>query len=119
MAKTQPKLPSWATWAETERPTILVNVDEVYPMYLGLLKLEPTNYNVGVVRFCITRDLADLMAGAPVIIRFQPSSAEAKENWQVANLEGGEAEYDAGLKAGYRYRKALNKVRAAAALSAE
>ena len=129
MATEKPKLPSWARWGEGDRPTVLLDVDEVYPMYLKLTGLKKDNFGVGVARMCATRDIADL-CGFPIIIRFQPSSPEDKSAWSLAALaapeEDGtvdlvkaEDDYDRGIKMAGRYRKEILANRAKAQLGNE
>lgn len=120
MSDQRPKLPSWAVWAEGEkRPTILVDVGEVYPMYLKLTGQPKTNFGVGVARYCATRDLASVLDGMPAMVRFQPKDEDAKVAWSVAELPGTEEDYDRGLKQGSRFRKVVAENRAKAALVAE
>jgi len=82
MAETaKPKLPSWATW---DREQVIVDMDAVYPRYLGQLELEASQYATGVVKLCITRDLAEMLGIEGVMVRFKGSSA-----WKLASLPHG------------------------------
>ena len=82
MAETaKPKLPSWATW---DKDQVIVDMDAVYPRYLGQLELEASQYATGVVKLCITRDLAEMLGIEGVMVRFKGSSG-----WKLEHLPHG------------------------------
>lgn len=104
-------LPSWARW---ENGQVIVDMDTMYPRYLKMLGLKANQFSTGVVKLCITRDIAEAVNQEGFQIRFKGS-----DQWKLDNLSTDQGDHDAGMRQGGKFRQRLLQQRAAQAFSAE
>lgn len=107
------KLPEWAKWKEEK---VIVDIDLAYPIYLHQIGLEASQYSIGVVKWCITKDIVEITESVCHIVRFQGSG-----KWHNDNLPAGSLSEDPhgkGMQDAHKYRDKIIQMRAAVAIKA-
>jgi hypothetical protein len=110
----QTQAPPLPSWAKLDHGQVVVDMDVVYPRYLKALDLAANQFSTGVVKLCITRDIAEAVNREGLQIRFKGS-----DQWKLENLSADQGSHDHGMKQGGKFRQRLLQQRAAQAFVAE